>query len=99
MLPVEGVPNCKVCLLLVPSTPVEVSEVAPVVPAIEAVGVPPATLVKAKAALLVALEPSSRSCVVFLSKMAPLALSNGEPPLGTPRTLVTYVGLERSIAP
>jgi len=90
-LPVEALPSCSVCLLVVPRTPVAVSEVAPVVPAIEAVGVPPATLVKAKAAEVVALAPKRRSCVVFLSKIAPLALSNGEPPLPTGRMPVTSV--------
>ena len=61
------------------------------VPEIEAVGVPPATLRKPNLALLVAVEPSNRSWVVFLSKIEPFALSNGEPPLATGKMPVTSV--------
>lgn len=73
MLPVVGVPMVKVCLLLVPKTPVAVSEVAPVEPEIEAVGVPPPTLVKANFALVVALLPSNKSWVPIRSKILPFA--------------------------
>jgi len=72
ILPVVALPNWSVCLLVVPNTPVAVNEVAPVVPAIDAVGVPPATLVKANFALLVAVEPNNKSSLVFNCASAPL---------------------------
>jgi len=90
ILPVDVVPSVRLCLFDVPRTPAPVKKVALLpVPEILAVGVPPATLVKANFALLVALEPSKRSSVVFLSKIEPLPSLKGEPPLGTPRILVT----------
>ena len=52
-----------------------------VVPAILAVGVPPATLRNPNFAALVACEPRSKSWVVILSVIAPLNCSNGLPPL------------------
>jgi len=70
MLPVVPLPSCKVWLLVVPSIPVAVRDVAPVVPEIEAVGVPPATLVKANFAEAVDVPPSRKSCVVILSVIA-----------------------------
>jgi len=71
MLPVVPLPSCKVCLFVVPRTPVAVSDVAPIVPAeTDAVGVPPATLVNANFALLVAVEPSSRSSVMLVGDSA-----------------------------
>jgi len=74
ILPVVPVPNCNVCLFVVPRMPVAVRDVAPIVPAeTDAVGMPPATLVKANLADVVAVLPISRSCVVFLSKIVPLA--------------------------
>jgi len=56
----------------------------------DAVGVPPAILRKPNFALLVAVDPRSRSSVMFLSKIEPLAVFslNGEPPLATGRTPV-----------
>src|SRR5579872_5804743 len=66
------VPRVNVCPLVVPRVPLPERNVALLpVPEIEAVGIPPATLVKANLAELVALEPSNRSWVVFLSKIAP----------------------------
>src|SRR5579872_847961 len=47
ILPVEAFPNWSVCLFIVAKTPVAVSDVAPVVPEREAVGVTPATFVNA----------------------------------------------------
>src|SRR5579872_3225503 len=90
ILPVEPFPNWRVCLLLVPRTPVAVSEVAPVVPETEAVGVPPATLVTANLAELVAVPPRRKSCVVFLSTIALLITLKGDPPLATGRMPVMY---------
>src|SRR5579862_4277911 len=56
----------------------------------EAVGVPVPTLTKPNLAELVAVEPRSRSSLVFLSTMALLLFSvNGEPPLRTGRIPVT----------
>jgi len=87
MLPVEPLPNCNVCLFVVPRTPVPVSNVAllPLPAEIEAVGTPPATLVNANFALVVACDPSSKSSVVFLWKIEPFPSLNGEPPLTTGR--------------
>src|SRR5690349_8142811 len=58
--PVEADPRVRDCSFVVAIVPFPVSEreLLPV-PAIEAVGVPPATLVKANLAVLVAVEPSS----------------------------------------
>src|SRR5579862_1510863 len=75
ILPVVPVPNWSACLLLVPRTPVAVSVVAPVIPADkEAVGVPPATLVKANFALVVAVDPRRRSSVMLVGESALLFL-------------------------
>src|SRR5579862_3180361 len=73
ILPVEPLPNCNVCLLVVPKTPAPVRKEAllPLLAEMEAVGVPPATLVKAKVALAVAFDPRRRSSHGFLSKIAP----------------------------
>jgi len=92
ILPVEVVPSVRLCLLLVPRTPVPVKKEAllPDPAEIEAVGTPPATLVKANFAELVACEPRSKSSVVFLSKIEPGCSLNGEPPLGTGRMPVMY---------
>ena len=94
MLPVEPFPNWRVCALVVPRTPFPVREVAlfPLLAEIVAVGVPELTLVNANLAEVVALDPRSRSWVVFLSKIAPFALSNGQPPLATGRMPVIYCG-------
>src|SRR5258708_344906 len=74
MLPVLAPPIVKVWALVVPRVPVAVNETALLfVPEIEAVGVPPATLVKANLALVVALDPKSKYWVAILSKMEPLA--------------------------
>lgn len=62
MLPVLASPTVKVCLLVVASVPVALMYRPPVRPAErEAVGVPPAMLVTANLAELVAVEPSKRS--------------------------------------
>ena len=50
---------------------------------IEAVGIPVLTLMKANLLEDVDVPPSKKSCVVILSKIAPLACSNGDPPLAT----------------
>jgi len=63
MLPVEPLPSWRVWKLVVPRIPVAVREAAPVVPETEAVGVPPATLITANLAELVAVPPISRSRV------------------------------------
>jgi len=90
ILPVPAAPSCKVCPLVVASVPVAVRYVALLFAADrDAVGVPPATLVNANFALTVALLPSSKSSVVFLSKMLPLPSLNGEPPLPIGRMPVT----------
>lgn len=49
------------------------------------------TLIKPNRALLVAVEPRSRSCVVIRCVIAPLPCSNGDPPLVTGRMPVTSV--------
>jgi len=59
-------------------------------PAIEAVGAPLFTLIKANLAEAVALDPSKKSSVGFLSKIAPDPSLNGEPPLETGRIPVIY---------
>jgi len=91
MLPVEALPNCNVCLFVVPRTPVPVSNVAllPLPAEIEAVGMPELTFVNANFALPVDVAPSRRSSVGILSVMAPLVSSNGEPPFTTGRMPVT----------
>jgi len=93
MLPVEALPNWRVCLLLVPRMPLELNDVEPVEPEAEAVGLPPATLVKANFAEVVAVDPSKRSSVVFRSKIVPLLVFslNGDPPLATGRIPETSV--------
>jgi len=73
MLPVLLLPSCKVCLFVVARMPLAVSDVDPVVADREAVGVPPATLINANFAELVALEPRRRSCVLSRSNIVPLA--------------------------
>src|SRR6266404_8451298 len=71
ILPVLLSPSCKVCPLVVASVPVAVRYVALLLsPEILAVGVPEFTLMKANFADAVALDPSKRSCVGFLSKIA-----------------------------
>ena len=88
ILPV--VPRVRVCPLVVPMVPLPVRDKALFpVPEILAVGVPPATLMKANFAELVALEPSKRSSVVFLSKIVPGVSLKGDPPFWTDRTPVT----------
>jgi len=59
--------------LVVPRVPLPLRNVAllPALAEILAVGVPPATLVKANLALVVALDPRSKSCVWRRSKIAP----------------------------
>ena len=66
-------PRVKFCLLVVKILPVASMESAPLIPAeTEAVGVPlPVTLVKANLALLVAVEPRSRSSVILKGESAP----------------------------
>ena len=72
--------------------PVAVSERALLfAPEIDAVGVPPATFKNPNLALVVAVEPSSRSSVVFLCVMALLVSWNGEPPLTTGKMPVISV--------
>lgn len=66
------------------------------VPAVVAFPVPANTWNFAEEVLV---PPSRRSRVVFLSKIVPLPVLNGDPPLVTPRMLDTYVGLERSMVP
>src|SRR5437763_696388 len=86
MLPVLVSPKVKVCLAVVASAPLAERDKAPDVPAeMEAVGIPELTLINPNRALLVALLPSKRSCVVFLSKIEPAPSLNGEPPLATGR--------------
>ena len=60
-----------------------------------AVGVPAAMPVTANSADEVAVDPRRKSCVVILSKIAPLPSSNGEPPLRTGNIPVTSVAFER----
>jgi len=88
-LPVVALPSWRVWLLVVPRIPVALSEVAPVVADNEAVGVPPATFTKANFALVVAVDPRSRSWVLILSVIAPFDCSNGEPPLPIGKMPVT----------
>ena len=85
MLPVVLPPSVKVWRLVVARLPVAVRNVPPVVPAESvAVGVLPALIpVTANRALLVAVLPSRRSSVVFLSKIEPLPSLNGDPPFTT----------------
>ena len=82
-LPVPAAPRVSVWPFVVLRIPVAVNESALLLaPEIEAVGVPAPTLRKPNFAELVALDPSKRSSLVFLSNMALLLSSaNGEPPL------------------
>ena len=90
ILPVLVVPSVNVCLFVVPIVPSPVSERALLpVPEMEAVGVPPATFKKPNLALVVAVEPSNRSSVVFLSKILPLPSLKVDPPLATGKIPVT----------
>jgi len=74
-LPVEALPSVRLWALVVPRIPVALSDNAILfAPEIEAVGVPPATLVKANLALLVAVEPSKRSSVMLVGANAPPVL-------------------------
>src|SRR6266568_106132 len=93
MLPVLTLPNWRVCLFVVPKTPVPVKKLAllPELAETLAVGTPELTLMKANLADVVALLPSKRSCVAILSRIDPFACSNGDPPLRTGRMPVTSV--------
>ena len=89
------VPRVRDWPFCVPITPLPLSESAFVpVPEIEAVGVPPATLRNPNFALAVALDPSKRSSVVFLSKIVPLIVfsAKGEPPFWVGKIPVISVG-------
>jgi hypothetical protein len=81
-LPVEPEPKVKVCALVVPNTPIPERVVAifPLFAEIDAVGVPLLTLMNANFEDTVAFDPRRRSCVIFLSIIAPLFSSKGEPP-------------------
>jgi len=69
------VPSVRLCPLVVPIVPVDVNDNAILfAPEMEAVGVPPATLVKANLAEPVAVEPRSRSSVIFVGAKALLFL-------------------------
>lgn len=76
MLPVVSPPKVKVCALVVPRLPAPVRNVLLfVVPAeIEAVGVPPATFMKANRAEAVEVLPSKISSVKFVGVKAPAFL-------------------------
>jgi len=94
ILPVDALPSCKVCLFVVPRIPVPVRKAAllPDPAEIEAVGTPPATLVKANLADAVAVLPSRRSSVCNLSTIVLFASVNGDPPLLTGSVPITSVG-------
>ena len=85
MFPVLEFPRVKFWKLVVPRTPLpfNVVALAPLLAEMEAVGVPEFTLMNANLALLVPVAPRSRSSVVFLSKIDPEPMSNGDPPLVT----------------
>jgi len=105
ILPVVSEPSVSVCLFAVPIVPVPVRNRAlpPAFAEIDAVGVPPATLLKANFALDVAAAPRSKSSVVFLSKIEPLPTLKGEPPLTTGRmpviSAVKSTALNEGLAP
>jgi len=76
IFPVEEFPMVSVCMLVVPKTPRPESVVAlfPEFAEIEAVGVPPATLIKANLELAVAVDPNNRSSPRLVGERAPLFL-------------------------
>lgn len=87
MLPVDKEPRLSVCMFVVPSTPPPVRNVAllPLFADIDAVGVPPATLMKANFALADDIPPNKTSYVELLGEMALVFNCHNSVPVWNPQ--------------